>query len=113
MSAGLGSRRLSLQVAGRACILENWVGPRPPERLTQVSVWLDGQGACELRAVEGRYVGRISGCQVLEAAPALLEPLVQPFALGPLSRRIALILLTLLRLPGGSALLRAWHERRR
>ncbi len=112
LSVVAGGRLLRLRSAGLTCLLEGWQGPLPPALLTGVVVDLHETGDCELQAGEGRYLGRISGHQLLESAPTLLEPLVRPFELGPLSRRVSLALLGLLRLPGGSALLRAWHERR-
>lgn len=113
LASAAGGRVLRLRAAERFCLLENWSGPLPPARLSHLVVDLQGTDGCQLQSSEGRFNGRISGYQLLTHAPVLLEPLSRPFQLRPFSRAVALILLQLLRLPGGGSLLRAWHERRR
>lgn len=58
----------------------------------------------------GEFVA--AGVVLFEPAPTLLGPLTAPFALKAGERRAARVLLSLLRLPGGARLLRAWHARR-
>lgn len=108
-----GGRLLRLRAAERGCLLEHWSGPLLPSRLSGLAVCLVGENGCRLQANEGCFEGRISGYQLIVDAPALFEPLVRPFEVKPFPRRVALVLLRLLRWPGGSTLLRAWHERRR
>lgn len=55
---------------------------------------------------------RARGVSVIEPRPAVLAPLVAPFALRTRERRVARLLFALLRLPFGPRLLRAWHARR-
>ena len=47
-----------------------------------------------------------------EPHPELYAPILASFAPTPAERRVALLLLALLRLPGVTRLLRAWHARR-
>ena len=47
-----------------------------------------------------------------EPHPELYAPILARFAPTPAERRVALLLLSLLRLPGVTRLLRAWHARR-
>ena len=52
------------------------------------------------------------GTDRIEMRPSLFTELHRPFALGTGERFAARCLLALLRLPGGTRLLRAWHARR-
>jgi len=113
LASAAGGRVLRLRAAERDCLLENWSGPLPPARLSHLVVYLRGTDDCQLQSSEGHFSGRVSGYQLITQATVLLEPLSRPFQLRPFSRSVALALLKLLRLPGGSTLLRAWHERRR
>jgi hypothetical protein len=52
------------------------------------------------------------GTDRIAMRPSLFAELHRPFALGAGERLAARCLLALLRLPGGTRLLRAWHARR-
>ncbi len=52
------------------------------------------------------------GTDRIELRPSLYHALHRPFTLGSGERLAARALLSLLRLPGGARLLRAWHARR-
>lgn len=95
----------------RLILIANYEGPELPPTLTDPVVErTEGSehGWC-LRAAEGRFEFRATAVEQLEGRPDLWEPLHRPFALRPGERRMALLLLTLLRLPGGAWLLRRWH----
>ncbi len=98
----------------RLILIAGYEGPELPERLTDVVVEpadSGEQGWC-LRCAEGEFRFRAAALEQLEGRPDLWEPLHRPFALRPGERRMALLLLALLRLPGGAWLLRRWHGSR-
>ena len=79
-----------------------------------------GSAGCEVR-VERRDLPRGDaelivhgprGTDRFTMRPSLLDGLHRPFRLGRGERMVARCLLALLRLPGGTRLLRAWHARR-
>lgn len=98
----------------RLILIAGYDGPELPERLTDVVVEPadSGEQAWCLRCAEGEFRFRASAVERLEGRPDLWEPLHRPFALRPGERRMALLLLALLRLPGGAWLLRRWHGSR-
>lgn len=72
---------------------------------------LDG-GRWLLRCCEGTFEFGARGVQHLEQRPSLYEPMHRPFALSRVDRLAIRLLLALLRMPGGTRLLRHWHSRR-
>ena len=98
----------------RLVLIAGYDGPELPPKLTDPDLEAP-QGAenrwC-LRSAEGRFHFRAAAVEQLDGRPDLWEPLHRPFALRPGERRVALLLLGLLRLPGGAWLLRRWHALR-
>ncbi len=66
-----------------------------------------------LSCSEGTFDFEARTVERLESRPGLFDALLAPHALKPRDRCAARCLLKLLRWPGGAALLRAWHARRR
>lgn len=105
-----GDRRRSLVIA-------RYEGPRLPATLTGPAIEAVGAvgGAPQswrLTSAEGRYEFRAQEVEQLDECPSLYEPLHRSFRLSASDRFAVRVLLWLLRLPGGTALLRRWHAHR-
>jgi hypothetical protein len=106
-----GDRRRSLVIA-------RYQGPELPTALTDPVVEaLDDidrtPRSWRITCAEGRFEFQALAVEQLEECPALYEPLHQAFRLSTSDRLAVRVLLWLLRLPGGTALLRRWHAQRR
>lgn len=74
----------------------------------------DAGGRARVRLVcrEGEFEVTARGFEVLESPPGFYDESLAPFTLRARDRTVVGWLLRLLRLPGGTWLLRAWHTRR-
>ncbi|MSQ92083.1 MAG: hypothetical protein EXR87_04005 [Gammaproteobacteria bacterium] len=101
----------------RLLVIARYQGPELPKALTNPVVDAVGERDqasrnWRIRCAEGRFEFRALAVEQLEEFPALYEPLHQPFRLSASDRLAVLALLWLLRIPGGTALLRRWHAHR-
>ena len=108
--------RIVLRCDAGACVrlivCSGYEGPELPATVT--SPVIDG-GAGQrwlLRCAEGSFEFRARAVERIEERPALYEPLHRSFALSATDRVALRALLALLRLPGGTRLLRFWHSHR-
>jgi hypothetical protein len=101
----------------RLLVIARYQGPELPKALTNPVVDAVGEPDQALRnwrirCTEGRFEFRAFAVEQLEEFPALYEPWHQPFRLSASDRLAVRALLWLLRIPGGTALLRRWHAHR-
>ena len=93
-------------------VCSGFEGPELPDSITDPRFDEGAHGHWLLRCHEGSFEFRAGAVQQLEEWPSLYEPLHRRFALSMGDRLAVRVLLGLLRLPGGSRLLRLWHSRR-
>lgn len=96
----------------RLIVCSGFAGPELPATVTDPRIESAGDGRWRLRCGEGEFEFRARAVEELEQRPALYLPLHRAFALRTPDRLAVRFLLALLRLPGGSRLLRLWHDRR-
>jgi hypothetical protein len=110
------ARRLVLRCDGdrvsRMVVCSGFEGPELPDSLTDPRFDEGADGGWLLRCHEGSFEFRARALQQIEERPSLYGPLHRAFALSRADRLAVRVLLGLLRLPGGSRLLRLWHSRR-
>lgn len=106
---------LAADGGGRWIDVAGWLAGDLPERLEDPCFVPPEGDDRRWRLTQGDVASEFvaAGVVLFEPAPMILEALVAPFALKDSERRMARVLLALLRLPGGPRLLRAWHARRR
>jgi hypothetical protein len=112
--------RFRNDLSGRKRCLDiaRYQGPPLPAVLTDPLVEVLSDSGPALRgwrisSAEGRFEFRALAVEQIEEWPGLYEPLHRAFRLSTADRLAVRTLLWLLRLPGGAALLRRWHARRR
>jgi hypothetical protein len=98
--------------------IARYQGPALPAALTDPVVEALGDPdrtprSWRISCAEGRFEFQALAVERIEERAALYEPLHRPFRLSTSDRLALRVLLWLLRLPGGTGLLRRWHARRR
>lgn len=96
----------------RLIVCSGYEGPELPAAVTDPEIDGGEGGRWQLRSAEVAFEFRARAVERIEERPALYEPMHRQFALSGSDRLALRLLLALLRLPGGTWLLRRWQSRR-
>lgn len=100
--------------SGELWVVAGYDGPVLPAVLTRAELSARNHGgrAWRLTSGEGVFEFEAAAIERIVERPDLLVPLHRKFALTRKDRAAVSILLWLLRLPGGTRLIRLWHGKR-